>query len=261
MAGSSARDTASSPAIGAAARQGAEQAVLARKELEAGLELAFGLVELPGPERQVAEPEMEPRDLLARHAVAPARRVTRLAEEPSRFLGPAAKLGPASQSWRDAQVALITGQHSELPPGLVVASELELGLGHEAARRDRGRVRREQPPGSLERLGEAVLSQEARGQHARRFLVPPSAQRERMAGGLLGAHEVLVVGCFTGALEIKSRELGEVPRAPRVARDAGAVELDVEIANPRPGGHRWCRRPYPAGRTGGGRDSDGAGKG
>ena len=84
---------------GVQARQGAEQAVVAREDREAGLELALGLVELPGPERQVAragDGTTRPARAACRGAGAPRRAPGAGAAAPPRAGREARPSGPAA---------------------------------------------------------------------------------------------------------------------------------------------------------------------
>ena len=199
---------------------------------EARLQLRLGLARWPYRSGEVAEPQMEPRELLPRHAVPPLGLVPRpraAAGGPPPVVRAARPIAPAVVRYPD-----LPGRSPAMPsssPGLLVVPELEEVLAQHPARRDRGRVVGEQPPRYRERLGESMLRQQARGQDAECRAVAAGAQLQRMAGVLLGPGEVAVVRRLTRALEVEAGELGEVSGAPRVAHHPALVELDVAVAD------------------------------
>ena len=214
-------------------RHRAEQPGIRGKDAEAGLQLAGRLVELSRAQREVAQAELEPGELLARHAVPMRGGVAGLPHQAPGLQRTAAKLFPSCEPGRDPEIRAVGREHPEEPSGLRVVAQLQLGLGDEAARRDRRRVGRQQHPADLERVHEPVLGQQARGQHAVRLIVAGRAQRQRMPGDRLRPDQIGVVGRFARPLQVEARELGEVAGAPRIPRHAGLVERDVELADAR----------------------------
>ena len=77
------------------------------------MELPLGLVQVAGPQREIAEPEMEPGDLLARHPVAAVSLRRGLPEQAASLVRTAAQLLPVRQPRCHAQLALVGGQAAE----------------------------------------------------------------------------------------------------------------------------------------------------
>ena len=190
VAGSSARETASSPTSaarrqscrgGVQARQGAEQPVVAGKDREAGLELALGLVELPGPQRQVARAGDEttrPARAACRGAGAPRRAPGAGAAAPPRAARGARPIGPAAARRPGRPDSWPASRTAARPPRSV---------------RARARSRPRAPRAAIEVESAASRPRATSSASAKRccprrleastpdgFVVPPSAERERM---------------------------------------------------------------------------------